>query len=639
MKKPTRREFIQAGTIAGGGFLFNSAPLFSNPMAAINPGTIDKELYQNRQMDTDVLVAGGGMSGISAAISAARNGAKVILVQDRSRLGGNASSEIRMHICGASVMQGKPWRETGILEELVLTEAVTNPQRSFEMWDLILYDKVISEPNITLLLDTVVFKVSTDKDRIQSISAICQTTEEMYEIKAGYFIDCTGDGSMAAQSGAEYMRGREGRDVFNESLAGETSDNHTMGNSILFFSSKYEKPMPFQPPAWAKKYTAQDFAHRRIFSWEYGYWWIEIGGLGDIIKDGQTIRHELLAIVMGIWDYIKNSGVYTGFSENWALSWVGMIPGKRESRRITGDHILVQQEVQSPVLFSDRVAYGGWPLDDHPPEGMYKTSQEPYQSISLKQPYSIPLRSLYSRNIENLFMAGRNLSASHVGLSSTRVMATCSALGQAVGTAAAVCIKEKLSPVQLATTEKQITRLQQILLRQDQSILGVLNNDPNDLARKANVNASSQTDIGKPEQVLDGINRDIDDGKCHQWQADMSDGNPWIELRWNKEVTMNQIQLTFDTGARRQLRLTGQDSVYNMQVRGVQPESVSDFKIEAGTSDGFHEIQALKGNYLRRVVLNFNEISTDRVKITIQKTNGDSLARIFEIRCYLENSL
>ena len=635
MTKSTRRKFIQTGAIAGGTFLFNPVTLFSNPLEEIKGGKINKEVYQNRNLATEVLIAGGGMSGISAAISAARNGAKVILAHDRSRLGGNASSEIRMHISGASVMEEKPWRETGILEELVLTEAATNPQRSFEMWDLILYDKVISEPNITLLLDTVVFEALTEKDRIKSISAICSATEEIYEIKAKFFIDCTGDGSMAAQSGAEYMRGREGRDVFNESLAIDKSDNYTMGNSLLFFSSKFENPMPFKAPAWAKKYTSRDFSHRRIHSWEYGYWWIEIGGLGDIIKDGHSVRHELLSIVMGVWDFIKNSGVYSE-SVNWALTWVGMIPGKRESRRITGDHILVQQEVQSPVLFSDRVAYGGWPLDDHPPQGMNKTSIAPYRSIRLEQPYSIPLRSLYSRNVGNLFIAGRNLSASHVALSSTRVMATCSTLGQAVGAASAFCINENVSPKQLAASEKHITRLQQILLRQDQSLLGVLNNDQNDLARKASVNASSQTDIGKPEHVLDGINRDIDDGKCHQWQAEISPENPWIELRWNKKVTMNQILLTFDTGARRQLRLTGEDSVYNIQIRGPQPECVSDFKIEANTSDAYCEIKALKGNYLRHVVLNFNKISTDSIKITVQDTNGDSLARIFEIRCYLE---
>jgi hypothetical protein len=636
MNKSTRRQFIQTGSIAGGSFFFNPVALFSDPLEAIESGKINTEVYQDRHLAADVLIAGGGMSGISAAISAARNGANVILVHDRSRLGGNASSEIRMHISGASVMEGKPWRETGILEELVLTEAATNPQRSFEMWDLILYDKVISEPNITLLLDTVVFNVHAGEDRIHSVSAICSATEEIYEITAKYFIDCTGDGSMAVQSGADYMQGREGRDAFNESLAVDTPDKHTMGNSLLFFSSRFAIPMPFKPPAWAKKYSSRDFAHRGIHSWEYGYWWIEIGGLGDTIKDGQGIRHELLSIVMGIWDHIKNSGEYTE-SENWALTWVGMIPGKRESRRITGDHILLQQEVQSPVLFADRVAYGGWPLDDHPPQGMSKTSIAPYRSISLEQPYSIPLRSLYSKNIGNLFMAGRNLSASHVALSSTRVMATCSTLGQAVGTATAYCINENISPRQLATTEKHITRLQQILLRQDQSLLGVSNNDPDDLARKANVMASSQTGIGRAELVLDGINRDIDDGACHQWQAEISPGSPWIELGWNLPVTMNRIQLTFDTGARRQLRLTGEDSVYNMQIRGPQPECVSDFKIEARISGAYQEIEAIKGNYLRHVVLNFGEISTDGIKITVQSTNGDPLARIFEIRCYKAN--
>ncbi|MFC2125583.1 FAD-dependent oxidoreductase [Bacteroidota bacterium] len=633
--KSSRRDFLKAGGLASGFCIMNPVTLISDPIKKIETGEINLEVYQTRKYKTDVLIAGGGMSGICAAISAARNGAKVILIQDRSRLGGNASSEIRMHVSGASVMGGKPWRETGILEELVLTEAVTNPQRSFEMWDLILYDKVVSEPNITLLLDSIVFDAIIANNNINSIKAICSQTEEIYDVESKYFIDCTGDGSMAAKAGAEYMMGREGMDIYNESLAVEKSDNYTMGNSLLFFSEKFDKPMPFKPPKWAKKYTFQDFAHRQIHSWEYGYWWIEIGGLGDIIKDGQKQRHELLSIVMGIWDFIKNSGAH-GKSENWALKWVGMIPGKRESRRIVGDHVLVQQEVQSPVLFPDRVAYGGWPLDDHPPEGMMKTSIAPYRSIRLEKPYSIPLRSLYSKNISNLFMAGRNLSASHVALSSSRVMATCSTLGQAVGTASALCAKQNISPRNLANSSRHISYLQQTLLRQDQSLLGVLNKDENDLAREASVEASSETKTGEVINILDGINRDIDDGNSHQWQAEMSKGNPWIMLSWKKKVAINQIQITFDTGARRQLRLTGEDSHYYSQIRGPQPESISDFYIEAKHGNTFKQIVVIKDNYLRRVVYIFDEIDTDSIRIIIKKTNGDKFAKIFEVRCYKE---
>src|SRR5690606_8066340 len=192
---------------------------------------------------------------------------------------------------------------------------------------------------------------------------------------------------------------------------------------------------------------------------------------------------------------------------NWSLSWFGMIPGKRESRRIVGDYIMTQQDIQSPKPFDDRVAYGGWPLDDHLPDGMDDTSKKPNTAIRLKGPYSIPLRSLHSKSFSNLFMAGRNVSVSHVALSSTRVMATCSTMGQAIGTAMAYCISTGIAPTSLSGDKKHIQRLQQQLLRQDQAILGVVNSDENDLARKASVHASSETSEGKAAYVIDGYNR------------------------------------------------------------------------------------------------------------------------------------
>jgi len=134
--------------------------------------------------------------------------------------------------------------------------------------------------------------------------------------------------------------------------------------------------MPFAAPDWARKFSKEDFKYRHINSWEYGYWWIEWGGELDTIKDNRRIRHELLRIVMGAWDYIKNSGDYPD-SANWALDWVGMIPGKRESRRIIGDHVMIQQELERAEPYYDRVAYGGWPMDDHPPGGIDRNELNP----------------------------------------------------------------------------------------------------------------------------------------------------------------------------------------------------------------------------------------------------------------------
>ncbi len=630
MMKSKRRDFIKMLGLGSGIIFVDPEEVLANEPVKI--GKVDKNVYKKKSMDTDVCIAGGGMAGICAALAAARNGARVVLMQDRSRLGGNASSEIRMHISGASTMNSI-WRETGILEELVLTEAVTNPQQSWEMWDYILYDKVVSEKNITLLLNTALFDVETNGNRITSVSGLCSDTEQIYKVKADFYADCTGDATLAARAGAAYMRGREGKDVWNESLAVEKSDLKTMGNSILFNSRKFDRPMPFTPPEWAKKYTAADFKYRPIHSWEYGYWWIELGGMGDIIRDDQQLRQELLSVVFGIWDYIKNSGNFPQ-AENWAMTWVGMIPGKRESRRIVGDYIMKQEDVQTPRMFKDRVAYGGWPLDDHPPEGMNRTDNAPYRSIPLKQPYSIPLRSLYSQDFENLTMAGRNISVSHVALSSTRVMATCSTLGQAIGTAMAYCGSNQLTPRKLVKDTDKLKDYQQLLLKEDQSILGVVNESPDDLARSARVRASSELPDGKAKLVIDGVNRDIGDGSTHQWRADMSKGPQWIEIRLKKAAPAGEIHLTFDTGLNRQLRLSGSEAVLNLQVRGPQPETVKDYIIQLFDGEKPVKTIEIKDNYLRKRVHNPGGTKADRVRVWVNETNGDKLARIFEIRWY-----
>lgn len=634
--KNNRRSFLKSVGLSSGAFFFSPdlGLMTSKEMVENELKAKGLDVYRTTEMDVDVCVVGGGIAGMCAALAAARNGSSVVLMQDRSRLGGNASSEIRMHISGSSVLR-TVWRETGLLEEMVLDDAVMNPQMAYPLWDFVMYDKIISEPNITLLLDTMMFDAEYTNDRITSVRAFSSQTEEIFIVRAKHYADCTGDGTLGAVVGAEYMRGREAKSKWDESLGQEVADNVGMGNSLLFMADKMDKPMPFTPPSWARKYTFKDFEYRGIRSYEYGYWWLELAGEYDIINDGRELRHQLLAVLFGVWDYIKNSGNHPD-SENWALTWVGMIPGKRESRRLVGDEIMKQQDTMVPKNYPDRVAYGGWPLDDHPAEGMDDTSIRPNRTISLKKPYSIPLRSLYSKNINNLWMAGRNISVSHAALSSTRVMATCATLGQAIGTAMNYCINHSISGRQLATTTNHIKPFQQILVRQDQSILNVPNEDPNDLARRATVTASTETDEGPASAVIDGINRNIEDGKTHQWQAPMSSGQPWVELKWTSPQTINTVEFTFDTGLHRFLRISGQAVVMQGQVRGPQPETISDYKVE-GLLNGntIHTIFA-SDNYYRKVAHKFDEIKIDTLRITVFKTNGDDHARIFEVRCYHE---
>lgn len=620
----SRRDFILFSTAA---FAAPAAIQAQQP----SPGAPAPSILRDKTLKADVLVAGGGLAGVCAAIAAARNGASVILVQDRSRLGGNASSEIRMHVCGANHSKDTTlWRETGILEELKLVDSATNLQRSFEIWDLLLYDKVISEPNITLLLDTAVTDARVEADCIRSVTAISPLHNERIEIEAACCIDCTGDSILAAAAAADLMRGREARDIFNESLAPETGDTKTMGNSLLFFARRHDRPMPFRAPAWARTFTEADFVHRRIGSWEYGYWWVEWGGEIDTIADNRTIRHELLRILLGVWNYIKNSGNHPD-SENWALEWVGMLPGKRENRRIHGPHVMIQDEVERAELYPDRVAYGGWPLDDHPPGGIDSANEKPCTQIKLSAPYSIPLRALYSRNRHNLFMAGRNISVSHVALTSTRVMGTCAAIGQAAGTAAAHCARTQCLPRDLADATR-LHDFQQTLLKDDQSLLGIANEDPADFARAATVTSSAATPEGPATAVIDGWNRDIGDGRPHQWQAPLPDA--WIQLTWDKPRPIGALQITFDTGLHRRLFLSGEDSAYNNQIRGPQPETVADYLIESQEPNGtWRERLRVESNY-QRMVRHPLGVDTAALRIRILRTHGDPLARIFEIRCY-----
>src|SRR3984957_941755 len=463
-------------------------------------------------LDTDILVAGGGLAGVCAAISAARHGARVVLVQDRSRLGGNSSSEVKMHVVGANSHKGRPgWRDSGLIEEFKLDDAVNNPQRSFEMWDLLLYDKVMSEPNITLLLETAIYAAEMKDDSVQRVMARCDKSEHLYRIRAKMFCDCTGDSRLGIETGALYRVGRETQMEFNEPLAPEKADTETLGSSVLFTSRLYHRPMPFTRPKWARKVTKEQLVHRKIDSWEYGYWWIEWGGDLDIIGDNEKIRFELLSIVLGVWDFIKNSGEHPD-SSYYAMDWVGMMPGKRGSRRLIGDHTLTQNDLLHGK-FEDAVAVGGWPMDDHPPSGFDKPDMAPNVAIRTPEVYDIPLRTMYSKNVKNLLMAGRNISASHVAFTSTRVMATCAVVGQAAGTAAALCIQSGLEPRPFAQDAARVAELQQALLRDDQTIKGRRNEDARDLARQARVTASSEVGAAKAALIQDGFLRDIPDAK------------------------------------------------------------------------------------------------------------------------------
>lgn len=401
-------------------------------------------------LHTDLCVVGGGLAGLCAAIAAAREGIRVVLMHERPVLGGNASSEIRMWVCGA---HGDNNRETGIIEEIALENYYRNPTKNYYLWDTVLYDFAVREKNLTLLLNCTCMDAEIERgdfpigrDRcIRRVTGYQMTTQTFIDVEAKYFADCSGDSVLAPLTGAEFRMGREGRDDHGEPTHVETRDSLTMGMSCLLQGRETEKPVKFTPPTWSTKLTAEDFKDRNLniySSWE-NYWYLELGGNRDTIHDTEALSKELLPLALGTWDHIKNSGEHQ--ADNWELEFLGFLPGKRESRRMMGEYIITANDVLSNTQFDDVVAFGGWPIDDHFPDGFYHKGR-PNTNILPEVPYQIPYRCLYSKNVSNLFFAGRNISMTHMAMSSIRVMATCALLGQAVGTAAAVACVHELTP-------------------------------------------------------------------------------------------------------------------------------------------------------------------------------------------------
>ncbi len=462
---------------------------FSNP----------RQLYQ-QDLTADLCIVGGGLAGTCAAITAAREGIRVVLVQDRPVLGGNASSEVRLWALGATAHMNNNnrfSREGGVIDELLVENLHRNKQGNPVLLDTILLEKVTSEQNITLLLNTAVFDAEIGRSddgiaRVQSVSAYNPQSETRYRIRAPLFCDASGDGVLAYRSGAAFRFGAEDSKEFDEGFAPDPeSYGERLGHSIFFYTKDTGAPVKFVPPAYALESAQEKIPRFRDFDVnDQGcrFWWIEYGGRLDTVHDTETIKWELWKVIFGVWDYVKNSGHYPE-AENLDIDWVGMIPGKRESRRFEGPVMLTQQDIVQQRSWDDAVSVGGWSLDLHPADGVYSAHQGCDQYHS-KGVYQIPYRSMLSRDVENLFLSGRIISASHVAFGSTRVMLTSAHNGQAVGVAAAQCIRRDLRPSDLVDTER-MQALQTRLLQTGQFIPGLRLMDGN-LCEEAEIRSSSE---------------------------------------------------------------------------------------------------------------------------------------------------
>ncbi len=447
-------------------------------------------------LSANVVVVGGGVAGVCFAVSAARQGISVILVQDRPVLGGNASSEVRLWMNGATShgYNNNRWaRESGIMNEILMHNLYRNPGGNAHILDTVFLDLVLAEPNLTLLLNTSIHAVEKrDADTISAVRGFNSQNQTFYELRSGLFCDASGDGVVGFLAGAAFRIGAESKEEFGEAFAPDHSFGELLGHSIYFYSKDAGRPVPFVAPSYALEDIEKVIPRYRNFKLREdgcALWWIEFGGRLDTVFDTEKIKWELWRVVYGVWNYFKNSGKFPE-AANLTLEWVGTIPGKRESRRFEGDYMLSQQDVVQQRRHDDDVAYGGWALDLHPADGVY-SDLVPCTHYHAKGPYPVPYRTMYSRNIKNLFLAGRILSCTHVSFGSLRNMASLGYCGQAAGVAAGLCAKLRLLPAELGQGGN-LKLLQDALLRSGQHIRGLRHAGADDLALGAKISASSE---------------------------------------------------------------------------------------------------------------------------------------------------
>ena len=559
--------------------------------------------------NVDLCVVGGGMAGILCAISAARKGIKVALMHDRPVFGGNASGEIRVPIGGA---YGRNNRETGILEEICLENFYRNPSSNYSVWDSILFDKVYSEENIIPLMNCTCIDAETKDNQIVSVTGWQLTTETHHIVNAKYYADCSGDGILAPLTGAEFRMGREAKSEYNETIPPDVADSCTMGMSCTFQIRETESPKPFIPPKWAYVYDDEDLPDCR-HNLIHHLWWIELGGEHDGIHDTEELKFELLKIAFGIWDHFKNRGEH-GY-DNWEIDWIEFLPGKRESRRYIGDYVITQHDVEAGGKFDDVVAYAGWSMDDHFPQGFYYRGGHPTTHHPAPSPWGIPMRSLHSKDFENLFFAGRNISATHAAFSSCRVIATCAMMGQAVGTAVASMVHNNTDFAGL-----DINNLQQTLLYDD-CYLPYVDRKVSSLLDNAKVNHPV---------VCNGHDR------CDENLWIGGDGD-FIDITFDEEKFVRELRIIFDSDLNRNFvewlnrSFQQMPHIYPLgEDRFHLPETlIKEFTVEYYDKDGTVTTVDYE-NHLRFVQIPLSKNVT-RIKLIPKSTWGCKDFRIFSV--------
>ena len=420
----------------------------------------------------DLVVVGGGMAGSSAALTAARLGCKVALIQNRPVLGGNNSSEVRVGLSGLIYQEpyknlGKSVDEIGSVGHWTLYEANLDPEspRSKNILEIIAQNPekkihnagpasnygdekkrevIESEPNISLFLNTHVFKADKAGDHIVAVYGKNIISGRETKFRARLFADCTGDANLGFLAGAEFRDGREGRNETGEQSAPETPDYLVMGTSVQWYAEELPEVSAFPECPWAVQFNEKT-AHKVI----RGDWDWETGLNRNQIDEIEFIRDYALRVTYGNWDFVKNKSKNKNIYDHYELAWVAYIGGKRESRRLIGDIILKEQDIVNQISYPDASFTTTWSIDLHYPVKSADFTGEPFRTTADQKdikPYPVPYRCLYSRNVSNMFMAGRNISVTHVALGTVRVQRTTGMMGEVVGMAASICREKKALP-------------------------------------------------------------------------------------------------------------------------------------------------------------------------------------------------
>ena len=567
----------------------------------------------------DLVVVGGGIAGTAAALSAARLDAKVALIQDRPVLGGNNSSEVRVWLNGKTNFDPYPRIGDVVCELDQKRRAHYGPSNTADLYE---DDRKIAlvraEKNISLFLSHRANGVEMRDGRIAAVIAENITTGRRVRFVSRSVADCTGHGVIGALAGAEFQMTKKGH----------------MGRCNLWNVVETDKPAPFPRCPWALDLSDKPFPGRKSGGLKsLGVWYWESGFDRDPFAKGEYIRDWNFRAMYGAWDALKN---VDKLYPNHKLNWAAYIAGPRESRRLVGDVVLGGKDVVAGKTWPDACVPCTWSMDLHLPNKVYEKGFEGDAFISkalhtrFKTPYWLPYRCLYSRNVANLFMAGRDVSVTHEALGTVRVMRTCGMMGEVVGMAASICKKRDTTP--RGVYKNYLDELKELMqagvgkptanrpLATPQKAPAppkwLASAGPN-LALKAKVTVSSSHSSGKykPGAINDGKADPVDNNL--RW---ISAGKPphRVELAWDAPRTIGVVRIV--SGWNQGGRITG---------------TIEGFSLQYNDSGEWKDIPGGKtaANRLADWSLKFDPVKASALRLTVRVTHGD-IARIWEIEAY-----